>query len=358
MTAARRAIAIAVVALAACGSDDGRSLAAYCDTFWSGARELHATLDAQASDDPVAAVAAVFSSIGDLGVLFDEMARVAPDDIRADTEAIRDAVRSLPGSGGSGDIVSAIVSGLTSAGSFDRVNAYLRDNCPPPSDLVAAEPAGESTGTEVALDGEARFTDEDDYLYEASFTVSLGNVRVETADEPPGRARVVVTTSGSIQVRNGTTGHNLPAFEPEFALLGFYAADRPICDFDSVDVAGIDSVELTEPASGPYCVLLLGSADLDVTGLAPGDSTEGAIEPSGYTLDASSTGPGERLLRTDEAHADDLAGDITTAPDFVSFAFQSSGTGDCRVSYGFPTAYTYVALATSVEGEAHTFVCD
>lgn len=70
------------------------------------------------------------------------MAAHAPDEIRADTEAVRDAMKKEQDAIGEGlsDPIGAlgnsIAAGVTSSGSFTRVDDYLNEHCPVGSTLA------------------------------------------------------------------------------------------------------------------------------------------------------------------------------------------------------------------------------
>ncbi|HEY6731072.1 MAG TPA: hypothetical protein VI039_08620 [Solirubrobacterales bacterium] len=84
----------------------------------------------------------LLGSPGDLTVIFDAMVEHAPDEIQSDTEAARDALKDQQDSLGDalsdplGALGSSLIGGLTSSGSFSRVNTYLEEHCPPDSELA------------------------------------------------------------------------------------------------------------------------------------------------------------------------------------------------------------------------------
>ena len=98
--------------------------------------------DEQIEEDPIGSVVTLLGSPGDLTVIFDAMSAHAPDEIRSDTEAARDALEDQQDSLGDalsdplGAIGSGVIAGLTSSGSFARVDAYLAEHCPLDSELA------------------------------------------------------------------------------------------------------------------------------------------------------------------------------------------------------------------------------
>lgn len=82
----------------------------------------------------LAGSAQMVTALGDLQVMWKDLAEVAPDDIRSDVEVIRDATEEqLEAAGSGGDTLSmlssGLLSGLTNAGSYQRVDAFVREHC-------------------------------------------------------------------------------------------------------------------------------------------------------------------------------------------------------------------------------------
>lgn len=133
-----------VASLAACGGPE-RSAQAYCRAFYETAapiRDSYVEANEEIEEDPLSAIVTLLGSPGDLVVIFDSMAKHAPDEIRADTETARDALKDQQDSLGDvlsdplGAIGSGVVAGLTSSGSFARVDGYLAEHCPVDSELA------------------------------------------------------------------------------------------------------------------------------------------------------------------------------------------------------------------------------
>jgi hypothetical protein len=70
------------------------------------------------------------------------MAAHAPDEIRADTEAARDAMKEQQDAIGEGlsdplgALGNSLAAGVTASGSFSRVDSYLAQHCPVDSTLA------------------------------------------------------------------------------------------------------------------------------------------------------------------------------------------------------------------------------
>ena len=130
--------------LAGCGGSE-RSAEAYCKAFYETAapiRESYVEADKEVENDPLQSIVTLLGSPGDLSVIFDSMVAHAPDEIRADTEAARDAMKQEQEAVGEGlsdplgALGKSLGAGLTSSGSFERVDSYLNEHCPVNSDLA------------------------------------------------------------------------------------------------------------------------------------------------------------------------------------------------------------------------------
>lgn len=136
----------AAVSLTACGSSgDERSPEAYCRAFYEKAapiRQSYVDADKNMSADPVGGILKLIRAPGDMEAIFAGMVDHAPDDIRSDTEQVRDSFKKMQDTEGdalSNPLLAAgkgIINSLTSAGSFDRVDAYLGRHCPVNSRLA------------------------------------------------------------------------------------------------------------------------------------------------------------------------------------------------------------------------------
>ena len=94
---------LCVLALVVAGCGQERSPEAYCDAFWDKAIPLHEQYTKAAEEaeaNPIGAIMNLFSSPRDLAGVFDSMAKAAPEEIRTDTEAVRDSFNKLADSYG------------------------------------------------------------------------------------------------------------------------------------------------------------------------------------------------------------------------------------------------------------------
>jgi hypothetical protein len=140
------ALLLLVVAgpLVGCGGSD-RSPEAYCRAFYETAapiRETYVEADNEVETDPLKSIVTLLGSPGDLEVIFDSMVAHAPDEIRSDTEAVREAMKKEQEAVGEGlsdplgALGKSLGAGLTSSGSFSRVESYLNEHCPVNSELA------------------------------------------------------------------------------------------------------------------------------------------------------------------------------------------------------------------------------
>lgn len=127
-----------------CGGPE-RSPEAYCKAFYETAapiRKTYVEAGDEMESDPLKSIVTLLGSPGDLSVIFDSMVAHAPDGIQSDTEAVRDAMKKEQEAIGEGlsDPLGAfgksLGAGLTSSGSFSRVESYLNEHCPVNSELA------------------------------------------------------------------------------------------------------------------------------------------------------------------------------------------------------------------------------
>lgn len=128
----------AALVLTACG--DGRSPAAFCDTMAEHRERYTAAMHSaqgQVGQGDAAGLLGgtvqAFTALADLQVMWNELAEVAPEEIRVDVERIRDTSQKQLDALGEGSLLSSItsgvVSGLSSTGSYGRVDEFTRIHC-------------------------------------------------------------------------------------------------------------------------------------------------------------------------------------------------------------------------------------
>jgi hypothetical protein len=124
-----------------------RSAAAWCDAYWDKAIPIHDGYQEHADmaeEDPFPIILDVFALPGDMAVVLDDMAKVAPEEIRSDTEALRDSMKKLAETEGKafsdplGALGDGIGNALSTMGSSRRVDEYFSRHCGTPADARAA----------------------------------------------------------------------------------------------------------------------------------------------------------------------------------------------------------------------------
>lgn len=136
----------AAAGLGGCGGPE-RSAQAWCDAFWDKAIPLHDQYQQDADlsgEDPTAVILDLVSVSGDVQVILDDMARVAPEEIRSDTEALRDSLEKSQDAAGDalsdplGALGKAFSQALGSIGSQRRFDAYFAAHCGTPDEARAS----------------------------------------------------------------------------------------------------------------------------------------------------------------------------------------------------------------------------
>ncbi len=119
---------LAALLLAVVGCAPLRSVEAYCDTMAKHRASYLGQMDL-GGEVGLEDVLGAASAIGDLKVMWTELAEVAPEAIRVDSESVRDAWIAQEEAALKGDLFGAFGTGLLSAGAMTRVDAFVRDNC-------------------------------------------------------------------------------------------------------------------------------------------------------------------------------------------------------------------------------------
>lgn len=120
-----------------------RSVGAYCETLERESDRLTAKYDEQVSDaeeaDPLAGLVAAFAmtaeALGDLAVLSEKLAELAPEEVRIEHETVAESMRGqadrLEDAAGDplGALVGGVVSAVVDSGSFRVVDEFSLENC-------------------------------------------------------------------------------------------------------------------------------------------------------------------------------------------------------------------------------------
>ncbi len=159
-------LAVALVASACSGS---RSVEAFCDRLHEGERAVKAVAaDAGAQDEPLLGLALLLGALGEYQGMVDDLADVAPSEIRSDMERARDSFRRQTEltSGARGlealafAAVGGFIDGLSNRTAFENVDEFAAANCGMTvfsltATATAGAPAGDSDDDGAAMSEEA-----------------------------------------------------------------------------------------------------------------------------------------------------------------------------------------------------------
>lgn len=120
---------ILALSLSACVGGSGRSVQAYCDTVAKYRDRYLSAMDAATSSGGLAGILGGVAAIGDIKNMWVDMAKVAPDEIQTDTEAVRDAWKQSEDASLKGDYLGALTAALTNSAATQRVNDYIVEHC-------------------------------------------------------------------------------------------------------------------------------------------------------------------------------------------------------------------------------------
>lgn len=135
-------VGVALLAgLTGCGGQE-RSPEAFCEVM-DKHRERYEESAGQAMDlvergdglGLLGGAAQMVSALGDLQLMWDELAEVAPEEIRADIEVVRDNNKAQLENAKKavedplGALVGGLAGGLFNSGSYTRVNDYAGEHC-------------------------------------------------------------------------------------------------------------------------------------------------------------------------------------------------------------------------------------
>lgn len=123
----------------------GRSAEKLCDTYqqekdayvtkYAGRGEAISDAGSDSATAALLTLGMTMETIGDIAVMFEKFASVAPDDIRPDVEAIRDSFGGYIGRSGDavkdplGSLVSGLLASLATQGSWLRFEQYISQHC-------------------------------------------------------------------------------------------------------------------------------------------------------------------------------------------------------------------------------------
>lgn len=110
------------------GCSTGRSVEAFCNTMEKHKRAYLEQMG-KAQGAGLDGLLKTAGAIGDIKIMWKELAKVAPEDIRADVESVSETWQKQEDRAASGDWFGSIATGLLGSGSLSRVDSYVRENC-------------------------------------------------------------------------------------------------------------------------------------------------------------------------------------------------------------------------------------
>lgn len=112
----------------ATGCAPARSVEAFCSTM-----DKHKTayLEQMNSADggSLNGLFTAVGAMGDLKIMWDELATVAPSEIQADVESVAETWKKQEDNASNGNWLGSLSTALLNTGAISRVDTYVRENC-------------------------------------------------------------------------------------------------------------------------------------------------------------------------------------------------------------------------------------
>ncbi|QOT19626.1 hypothetical protein [Paenarthrobacter sp. YJN-5] len=185
----------------------------FCGTV-STHRDRYLQTMNQPSGSDLAKLVTTLSAVGDLKLMWTDIAAVAPPEIKTDAVAARDAWSKAESAGISGNKIEALGNALLNSGSVSRVNAYIAAHCGAEYAPLGVQPTAQPTPTATKVAAEGVWTDRNGYKYrivingpvDYKFTSDIKNAL-------PGKAIVSFMHATTGTIYNLTPGRNAPVPE-------------------------------------------------------------------------------------------------------------------------------------------------
>lgn len=331
-----RPLAVALISalaagLTACGPS--RSVESYCGVMAEHKDRFVAATEDVGTADPVSGLTSLVATYGDLNSMWAEAATVAPEEIQADVETVRDAWASQqetaekmaenPLKG----LASGLMTGITSAGATQRVDVYTAETCPDVGAMFfAAEGTGSSgaDGTQTSTGGSSASEDTSTTVEGSGIEGSTGGIPAPDPSQDWSPFGPVLTTAST---EDGALSGPSTVFVPELGEMEVTAdlllegaevwneQYLPFAEGDAPRLAGLITVRV--PSSGLVpegYVTSVVSVDLS-SGVARVEQRidgEQTAEPLDRTL-AGTSGDGVAVVQTSGEESSDLvAFDLST----------------------------------------------
>ncbi|KIS27846.1 hypothetical protein TV39_08960 [Arthrobacter sp. SPG23] len=165
----------------------------------------------QRTGSDLAKLVTTISAVGDLKLMWTDIAAVAPPEIKSDADATRDAWSNAESAGVSGNKIEAVGNALLNSGSITRVNAYIAAQCGAEYAPLGVQPPATTAPAATSVAAEGEWTDRSGYRYrivingpvDYKFTSDIKN-------SPPGEAVISFMHSTTGTIYNLTPGRNAP----------------------------------------------------------------------------------------------------------------------------------------------------
>ena len=265
---------LAASALAGCSPS--RSVEAYCSTMEKYKTSYLEQMDVAQESGDLSGLTQAVGAIGDLKLMWSDMASVAPDEIRTDTEAVRDAWKKQEDAGVDNDVLSGLMIGLLNTGPMSRVDTYVKEHC-------------DGISTDVAVESSETSEPEPEQEIESEPAIETQVAALEPDDAVTGAEAVIDTSTSVLYTATSSTPVTItPHVDP-----GELAGDMKY---------GVESF----PGS-PVTVAIVGEITTLQDGLTPA-SDELVLQTFSHTgqlitdvaIDPSTYGPGIPLTSTND----------------------------------------------------------
>ncbi|MDQ1084689.1 MULTISPECIES: hypothetical protein [Microbacterium] len=121
-------VILTAVTVVVTGCAPTRSVEAFCSTM-----DKHKTayLEQMNSADggSLGGLFSAVGAVGDLKIMWDELATVAPSEIQADVESVAETWKKQEDNASNGNWLGSLSTALLNSGAISRVDTYVRENC-------------------------------------------------------------------------------------------------------------------------------------------------------------------------------------------------------------------------------------
>lgn len=119
---------MSAVLLSATGCAPTRSVAAFCSTMDKHKQAYLEQMDS-ADSGSLDGLFTAIGAMGDLKLMWDELATVAPPEIQADVESVAETWKTQEDNASNSNWLGSLSTMLLNSGPISRVDTYVRENC-------------------------------------------------------------------------------------------------------------------------------------------------------------------------------------------------------------------------------------